>query len=295
MVQKSFGGAHTQTKLDTVFDYANFYTKVLRNKPRPEKPFRLHYLDAFAGTGEIPTGVTMPTLPGITDAEAVIVGSVRRALNVEVPFSRYVFSDLRRKNTVELNSLAAEYPHLQDRIQISGGDANNVVKDFCSSLGQYDRALVFLDPFGNQVRWETLELLARTEKVDLWYLFPAWLGVARQVKNSGQVLKDAEKSIDSMFGPFDWRKHAIEQAPSSQGDFFQADSVEPKKVASPDGITRFMIECMETIFGGGVAKRWLPLGRSGQPYYSLIFACSNPGRPAKNLAQKVARDIMTRK
>ncbi len=295
MVQRSFGSTHTKVKLDTVFNYANFYTKVLRNKPSPERPFRLHYLDAFAGTGEIPLGVSLPTLEGIIDAEEVIVGSVRRALSVDVPFSRYVFSDLRRKNTKELQTLAADYSHLKDHIEIVGRDANDVVRDFCSSLGKGDRALIFLDPFGNQVRWETLEIIAATEKVDLWYLFPAWLGIARQVKNNGQVVKEAERSIDSMFGPFDWRSHAIAKTTSSQGDFFADAPVELEKIASADGMTRFMIECMASIFGGGVAKSWLPLGRGGQPHYSLLFACSNPGKRAKELAQKVAREIMTRK
>lgn len=295
MGQKPFGHTHTKVKLDTVFDYANFYTKVLQNKPSPNRPLRLHYLDAFAGTGEIPINSEMPLLAGITDVSEVIAGSVRRALSVEVPFSRYVFSDLKRKNTVELHTVLGQYPALKERIKIQSGDANAVVKEFCQGLGPNDRALVFLDPFGNQVRWETLEIIAKTQKVDLWYLFPAWLGVVRQIKNTGDILKDAEGSIDQMFGKFNWRQETVSETVSSQSDLFLPGTTDSQKIATADGITRFMIGCMETIFGGGVCKKWLPLGRNGRQYYSLLFACSNPGDRAKNLAQKVAREIMTRK
>lgn len=296
MAQRPFGHPDTKLKLDTVFDYANFYTKVLRNKPTPERPFKLHYLDAFAGTGEVPLATEMPLLTSIVNSDEFIVGSVRRALDVDLPFSRYVFSDLRRKNVDELRNLISAYPALRDRVRINGADANVVAHEFCDSLGPMDRALIFLDPFGNQVRWETLEKIARTKKVDLWYLFPAWIGVARQVKNSGVILKDAEKSIDQMFGPFDWRKESVKEVAPVQGDIFAtAETADSKKIATADSITRFMIECMGTIFGGGVCTSWLPLGRNGRHYYSLLFACANPGDNAKTLAQRVAREIMTRK
>ena len=294
-MQRPFANSGTKLKLDTVFDYANFYTKVLKNKPTPERPFRLHYLDAFAGTGEVPLSNEMPLLSGIVNSDDFIVGSVRRALAVDVPFSRYVFSDLKQKNVGALRSVLADYPHLQQRVEIASADANSVTTEFCDRLGSMDRALIFLDPFGNQVKWETLQKIAATKKVDLCYLFPAWIGVARQIKNSGVILRDAENSIDQMFGPFDWRREAVRLEDPAQGDIFSEGSPDAQKIATADSVTRFMIQCMETIFGGGVCKSWLPLGRNGRHYYSLLFACANPGDNARQLAQKVAREIMTRK
>lgn len=38
------------------------------------------------------------------------------------------------------------------------------------------RAVVFLDPFGMQVEWRTIERIGQTKAIDLWILFP--LGVA---------------------------------------------------------------------------------------------------------------------
>ena len=205
MAQRPFANTGTKVKLDTVFEYANFYSKVLRDKPSVSSPFRLTYLDAFAGTGEVPFASEMPLLDGVVDAQNFVEGSAKRALQVDHPFSRYVFSDFKQKHTKELEKLKNEFPLLSDRINVEVGDANAVVNRFCKGLGSSDRALIFLDPFGNQVRWQTLETIAATKKVDLWYLFPAWFGVARQVKSSGEILKDAEPSIDAMFGPHDWR------------------------------------------------------------------------------------------
>ena len=260
------------------------------------RPYRLHYLDAFAGTGEIPVVSTdMPLLSGLQDASTVMEGSARRALSVHIPFSRYVFADAKKKHTIELERLVESFPEWKGRIEIAHGDANVVVSNFCKSLGGNDRALVFLDPFGNQVRWDTLEVLAQTKKVDLWYLFPAWLGVARQVKSNGIILSEAESSIDQMFGPHDWSQEAVTEQISAQHDMFEAEVSDRQKIATADGITRYMIKCMGGLFGKGVSQKWIPLGRNGRHYYSLLFACANPRDSAITLSLKVVNHIMTRK
>lgn len=153
--------------------------------------------------------------------------------------------------------------------------------------------MIFLDPFGNQVGWETLRLIAGTQKVDLWYLFPAGLGVVRQIKNKGSVVESAEASLDSLFGHQHWRDKCIayETAP----DMFGENSETARKIATAEGITRYMIAQMNGIFQGRVAESWLPLGSQGVHKFSLIFACSNPSEQAKNLAHRVASGIMTRR
>ncbi len=160
-------------------------------------------------------------------------------------------------------------------------------------LERNDRALVFLDPFGNQVNWNTLEAIAATRKIDLWYLFPAGLGVARQIKNAGDIVSDAEASLDRMFGGGEWREECV--ALETKPDLFSDDLTVTRKIATAEGITRYMIKKMGMIFGGCVSQSWLPLGRDGRHNFSLLFACSNPASTAKGLAQKVAHEIMTRK
>ncbi len=64
--------------------------------------------------------------------------------------------------------------------------------------------------------------------------------------------------------------------------------------ASADAATRFMIRRMKIVFKGGVLDRWLPLGKHGAPWYSLIFAWGNPSERAGRIARDIATNIMQR-
>ena len=55
----TFGGSWTIEKLDILESYLDAYTTVLKNQP-----FKLMYIDAFAGTGRIELSMqTMQTMP----------------------------------------------------------------------------------------------------------------------------------------------------------------------------------------------------------------------------------------
>jgi three-Cys-motif partner protein len=66
------------------------------------------------------------------------------------------------------------------------------------------RAVVFLDPYGMQVEWGTIEALAATKAIDLWYLFPLG-GSARMLTHSGNIDEAWKKRLDMFFGTADWR------------------------------------------------------------------------------------------
>ena len=294
MTSQKFGSATgTVVKLNTVFDYLNFYTNALKNKPSSSRRFRLKYLDAFAGSGavELSDAETLPLLGGTEDFDQVIEGSARRALQVNHPFAEYIFSDVKRRNVQELESLKHEFPHLANRIKITRDDANKVIHEFCRDLEEMDRAVVFLDPYGNQVNFETLCIIAQSRKIDLWYLFPSWWGVERQISSEGKITVESGSSLDRLFGTSDWRDEVIRNR--QDVDLFGTRDV-PEKIATVDTVTRYMIKRMKTIFGEGVSEKWLPLGRNGQPGYSLIFACANQSDSAKKLALKVANAVMAR-
>lgn len=79
------------------------------------------------------------------------------------------------------------------------------------------RALVFLDLFGLQVRWKTIEQLAQTRACDVWYLFPIG-GVIRMLPSSGQMDPMWEAKLDRLFGTTDWRDEFY--ADKRQGELF---------------------------------------------------------------------------
>jgi three-Cys-motif partner protein len=285
--QRTFAVEGTKTKLETVFDYAEFYTTALKNKG-----YRLTYVDVFAGTGELPLPELddLPMMPDQIDVADVIEGSAKIALQVNRSFDRYVFNDAKKSNAKKLDELKKE--HSDKEIHVGDKEANELIQGFCSKMRDHDRALMFLDPFGNQVDFDTLRLIADTKRIDLWYLFPSWWGVVRQIKQDGTPLPDAEGSIDRIFGTRDWRSELLK---TTETKTLFGDETVHEKIANVDNVTRFMIERMKTIFGDGVSEKWLPLTWKGRSSYSLLFACSNPAANARKLAMKVSREVMTRK
>lgn len=279
-----FGGLHTEQKLDKIEHYLRVFTTVLKNQR-----FELVYFDAFAGTPDIEIGPTELPLLDADDFRPLIEGSSRRALKF-ASFSKFIFVDRKRANVSELAKLKGDYPELAARIEIRHGDANAELRRFCENWPRMRRAVVFLDPFGNQVSWDTLALLAATRAVDVWYLFPAGLGVHRQIGGTGAAHEDYHaSSLDRLLGTPDWRTAFAEIRDTS--DLF-GPAQRQQKIATPESITVFMIERMKSIFAGGVLDEWLPLGSEGRHSYSLIFACANPDPKANTLALRLARGVL---
>jgi three-Cys-motif partner protein len=208
-------------------------------------------------------------------------------------FAHYIFVEKSAKKARDLSErLDREYPELTDRITVKCSDANVELQYFCKTTNwKKYRAVVFLDPFGNQVKWSTLEAIAQTEAIDLWYLFPAGLGVHRQIGKSGKVHHTHSDSLDMMLGTTKWRNAFLRDEQNAQGSLFEEAGSSTVKVATPDSITRFMIDRMNKIFKGGVLDTWLPLGSRGVHMYSLIFAWANPSDKAK-LAGKLAGAVL---
>ncbi|MGH8657683.1 MAG: hypothetical protein ACREV4_04145 [Gammaproteobacteria bacterium] len=58
---------------------------------------------------------------------------------------------------------------MADRCTFDLTDAIVGLQDWCAQRDwEKERAVVFLDPFGMQVEWETVDTLAKTGGVDLW-------------------------------------------------------------------------------------------------------------------------------
>jgi len=184
-----FGGDWTTAKLDVLAKYLASYTRALKDKPSKEHPFCKGYVDAFAGTGyrdarrddEIGALSQALLLPDLAEQEpqALLDGSARLALKTEPRFDRYVFIERSAKRCGELEALKNEFQHLASDIQIRQGDANVEIQELCKKDWSSHRAVLFLDPYGMQVEWKTIEAIAATKAIDLWLLFPLGIGVNR--------------------------------------------------------------------------------------------------------------------
>jgi len=120
-----FGGAWTQKKLGVLSKYLQAYRKIFSSNPKA-KFFRTSYVDAFAGTGEMPRpdlAILALIVPDAAEGEEEFrKGSARRALEVELPFDHYVFIEKDARKCQELEALKAEFPTLD--VKVINGDAN---------------------------------------------------------------------------------------------------------------------------------------------------------------------------
>lgn len=84
------------------------------------------------------------------------------------------------------------------------------------------RGIVFLDPYGMSVRWDTLQLIASTRKLDVWFLFAA-KAVRQQLGGSIHDVDEGKAAaLDRFFGEPSWRKEFF-RAPEGQVTLFDIE------------------------------------------------------------------------
>ncbi|MBC9034683.1 three-Cys-motif partner protein TcmP [Sphingomonas sp. JC676] len=300
MVAQAFGDEHTRRKLETVEKYLAAYTTALKLQD-----FELLYVDACAGSGaSIPrsaladreakdNGQTylLDSNQAVADADQIIVGSALRALKVGPSFDRYLLNDVKKSNVDALRAaVSSDFQHLTDRIQITKFDANEMLLDLCKRTNwKATRAVVFLDPFGLQIKFSTLEALARTCAVDVWYLVPVF-AMYRQIRHDGEVLEDGGRSVDEALGTTEWRNVvAVEE--KGQIDLWGASQPVSRRAVDVKWFETVAKERLKHAFQGRVIDQVLPLGRNGLHEFSLMFAWANPSERAK-LASKLASAVL---
>ena len=287
-----FGGNWTENKLGRVGKYLSAYTTIMS-----KQPFRFAYIDAFAGTGyrtlkesENSSELMFPEMLEFLD------GSARVALKVEPQFDVYIFIEKDKDRFSELQKLKDDFPHLRDRIELVRADGNTHVQELCQYnwLHSGRRAVLFLDPYGMAVKWQTIEAIANTKAIDLWLLFPIGVAVNRLLRNDGQIDESIRKTLDEFFGTIDWFDEFYKE--SEELPLFANSSklqkVKLQKVANWDAIERYFIERLKTVFTK-VAENPLRLYNSrNAPLYLLCFAAGNP--KGASTAVKIADNILKR-
>jgi three-Cys-motif partner protein len=225
-----FGGDWTTAKLDVIARYLESYTTALKDKPSEERPFVKGYIDAFAGTGyrearqdgRAGDRAQSLLLPDLADAEpqALLDGSARLALKTDPRFDRYIFIERSAERCAQLELLKEEFPDLAADIQIRRGDANAEINELCAKDWTSHRAVLFLDPYGMQVDWATIEAVAQTKAIDLWVLFPLGIGVNRLLTKSGDIPESWRRRLNLLLGTEDWYEefYRFESLPTLFGE-----------------------------------------------------------------------------
>ena len=292
MAEHKFGGDWTEIKLSRLREYLIQYRRIFTKNPRA-RYFKTWYVDAFAGTGSRATSGT-PTEQGVfedvyddTETTQYRDGSAKIALALPEPFDHYLFIEKSKGRVGELRqTIEREHAALLPICDFRPGDANTVLKAWCAERNwQKDRAVVFLDPYGMQVEWSTIEALAATKAIDLWYLFPL---PGRLLTYRGDIDEAWKRRLDLVFGTAQWRTEFY-RVTVSEPNLFGETHESMERDAPAEKIEAFIHGRLAGTFEG--AAKGLVLRNSRQsPLYLLCFAAANKkGAP---IALRIAQSIL---
>lgn len=285
---QQFGGGWTADKLDRIRQYLKAYTTALR-----DKPFHLQYIDAFAGSGYCgkPKSSEQDALfpPDLAErpTQEFLKGSARIALETLPAFDSFVFIDYDPNNCADLGNLKNEFREKQEKITIVNDDANACLRRLCKDDWSKKRGVLFLDPYGLQVEWQTVQAISDTKAIDMWYLFPL-AGVNRMLRRDAEISPAWRDRLHLVFGTHDWENAFYEQRTTLT--LFGEDETTAKTDAPFNAIKEYVLNRLKAEFAG-VARNPLVLRNdSNSPLFLLCFAASNErGAP---IALRIAEHIL---
>lgn len=284
----AFGSEQTERKLDCLRKYLKAYCIALN-----QKGFSRIYIDAFAGTGSrTSTHAALPLFEG-QEAEAIEVttlGSARIAMDLDPGFHSLIFIEQDEEKAKAL----AHYTSSSDtRAQVREGDANQIVQHICRRYDWHKeriRGVIFLDPYGMEVSWQTVQAVAQTEALDCWYFFPLSGPYRNAPKNPERLDQAKIEALNRVFGTPSWRQDWYRNSETQQ-DLFGGPMGE-ERAANVDEIERWIRRRLQEAFKGTVLEPLRLYHPNGAPMAALFFCVSNPNRQAVKVASEIAGHIL---
>jgi three-Cys-motif partner protein len=171
-------------------------------------------------------------------------------------------------------------------VEVRREEANSAIKRLCRKDWSRHRAVLFLDPYGMQVEWTTIEAVAGTKAIDLWLLFP--LGaVNRLLTRTGAIPESWRRRLNLLLGTEAWYEEFY--SAESRRDLFGQNETTVVK-ARTNVIGRYFNERLAEIFAGVAPKPMLLLNSTRSPLYLLCFAVGNPS--GKDVALRIANALL---
>ena len=281
----AFGGNWTEEKLGILEAYLNSYTTALK-----KHGFRLVYIDAFAGSGRILRGSGGDHAEQ-HDARSLITGSAGRALAIgDRPFDRLVFVERDHDRCVELRQLRDQFG---DRaIEILEDDANLFLRSLNQSQYGNWRGVLFVDPFGVQLEWATVEHVASLRRVDMWLLFPVG-AIGRMLpvsRNPDDVEPSWADRLNIVFGGDRWRDLYSHH---QQVSLFGETVTFSQRAPGVHGLLTIYKDRLKGLFGTRFLQESRTLRNSrNAPLFEFIFCAGHPrGAP---IAKRIAGHLIER-
>lgn len=196
-------GKWSEEKLALLKKYLTAYTNIMKGQSWCRNGY--YYIDAFAGTGK----------PKSKDEERYIDGSPIVALKIKNPFRSYTFIEKEDWRIEQLNSLKNEFSKID--IKIKQGDCNKIIVNEVVPAVRYEkfnRGIIFLDPFGMDIEWGTIEGIAGTRALEIFLNFPV-MAINRSVlmNDPGKVDKAKITRMNKLWGSDQWMGEIYKETP----------------------------------------------------------------------------------
>lgn len=287
-------GPWASEKLECLEKYLLAYTTILRKQDWCRGYF---YIDAFAGSGRAELRRTQPStnanaqplfndlasLESDGEATTYINGSPKVALELEHPFTHYFFIEQKSERVSALRSLQNEYRDTREISILQGDAGEELERTFLSGDIDWNihRGVVFLDPFGLQVMWNTIVSLAETKALEVIINFPVGMAIQRLLPRSGAMSDNHRSLLTNYFGAADWYDVIYQKT----SDLFDSQQI-AKAEDSGRRLALWYQSRLKELFGYGAAPRLIRNSQGGHLYY-LLFA--GPNQTGAKIAQHILR------
>lgn len=239
--------------------YLNNYLKIVTGAMK-KKWENLTYIDLFSGPGR--------SIIESDKKSDEIDGSPLIAIKLQHPFSKYIFVE---KETIFIKALkerCQKFPHLNNKIEFIEGDCNDKITEVVNLIPDRSLGMTFIDPYGLDFSFSSLEELAKNRKMDLLINFPMGMAIKR---NIDKFIKKQWSPLDEFLGDDKWREEYKKYRLTNDHriskfflDYYQ------KKLLN---LKYCFDEEKQSFLQGGVV---LIKNRKGVPLYYLFFAAKDP-------------------
>lgn len=130
-------------------------------------------------------------------------------------------------------------------------------------------------------------MLANTQGVDVWYLFPRKAVVQQLARDLRGVDEGKRQKLGQIFGTDEWEAELYESRPA-QGGLFDGPTLTKDRIATPQQISAFARTRLKTLFC--YMSEPLPLIVNGHEFFELY--CLSNNRNAISLIQRGVDHVM---
>ncbi len=281
-----FGGNWTKEKMDIFMKYVRVYLKIMDSQIKNKdyaKDWKLMYFDGFAGSGNI--------IQEEGETTNILEGVATQVLNIdnERNFDMYVFVESQEKNAQSLReNIKNNFPkELSNKSWVFNENFNDVsirFADFLQKNKDY-KCLAFIDPFGMNVKWSSIENLKGGISIDLWILVPTGLGANRLLRKDGQIEEGNLKKLSVFFGITEEEIKSYFYKLTTINTLFGEETIIEKEKKSVEKIHAFYKDRLSTIFEY-VSDAFVMRNSTNSIMYHFLLASNN------KTAQKIANDIV---